>query len=72
MPISQLPPGTPSEVRGPDNEDEDNIEFNSNNTNQFVRLFDYHSKNPKNELKTKSHSLRVHFVHLQFENVIVK
>ena len=43
MPISQLPPGTPSEVRGPDNE-EDNSEFNSNNMNQFVRLFDYHLK----------------------------
>ena len=45
MPISQLPPGTPSKICGPDNE-EDNSEFNSNNTNQFVccGLFDYHHK----------------------------
>ena len=43
MPISQLPPGTASEVGEPDNE-EDNSPFNSNNMNQSHRLFDYHRK----------------------------
>ena len=46
MPILQLPSlaGTHSEIRGPDNE-EDNSEFNDNNNmNQYVRLFDYHCK----------------------------
>ena len=71
MPISQLPPGTPSEVREPDNE-EDNSAFNSNNMNQSVRLFDYHHRN---ELKIKFHSrlqVYLHFVHLQLRNVIAK
>jgi hypothetical protein len=72
MPISQLPPDTPSKVRAPD-DDEDNSEFNSNNTDQFVRLFNYH---PKNELKIKFHSQlhlhSLHFVNLQFHNIIVK
>ena len=69
MPISQLPPGTPSEVREPDGE-EDNTAFNSNNMNRYVRLFDYHHKN---ELKIKFHSqLHLHFMHLQLHNVIAK
>jgi hypothetical protein len=40
MPILQLPPGTPPEVPGPDNE-EDNNELNSNYMNQSVRLFKF-------------------------------
>ena len=44
MSISQLPPGAPSEVGEPDNE-EDNSPFNINNMNQsHRRLFDYHRK----------------------------
>ena len=66
MPILQLPPGTPSEVRGPDNE-EDDSEFDSNNMNHFVRLFDYHRKN---ELNINFHSqLHLHSAQL---NIIVK
>jgi hypothetical protein len=70
MLVSQLPPGTPSSVRVPDNEEEYNSEFNSTNTNQFVHLFDYQCKN---DLKVKFHShLHLHFVHLQLHKVIVK
>jgi hypothetical protein len=69
MPILQLPPGMPSDVRGPDNE-EDTSEFNNNNMNQSVRLFDCHRKI---ELKIKFHSqLHHHFTHLHLRKVIVK